>query len=164
MARLVFLCAFTVVSSGCESHVPKGFWDRTQLSSDHVASCDDPGCGNGDDVPVGGPHCGAPLACRVYTEAQNRCHWVHNLEHGHAVLLYNCPEGCPDDLAALQRHYDAELPHRIVVAPEPSLPGRIAALVWGHGWLGDAYDKDAVNTILLKQDVDAPEAGLACGT
>jgi hypothetical protein len=164
MARLFAFCALTLALTGCETKVPKGFWDRTQLSADHVSTCDDPGCGNGDEIPVGGPHCGSTLACRVYTEPQKRCQWLHNLEHGHAVLLYNCPDGCPDDVAALKARFDAQLPHRIVVAPDPSIPGRISALVWAHGWLGDAYDQDAVSTILSKQDVDAPEAGLGCGT
>ena len=164
MARLLFFSALTGGLLGCESHVPKGFWDRTRLATDHSSSCDDTACGNGDDVPVGGLHCAPPLLCRVYTEPQRRCQWLHNLEHGHVVLLYNCPEGCPEDVAALQRHFDAQLPHRILVAPDASLPGRISALVWAHGWLGDAYDQDAVNTLMQKQDVDAPEAGLSCGT
>src|SRR5690242_14376423 len=32
----------------------------------------------------------------MYTTQVPREKWVHNLEHGGIVLLYNCPTGCPD--------------------------------------------------------------------
>ncbi len=58
--------------------------------------------------PASGNHFNAtgrgPIAARYYppdegTEPQG---WVHNLEHGALVVLYNCSGGCPDD-ATLQK-------------------------------------------------------------
>ena len=68
------------------------------LKGAHLSSCDDQACGSGHEPPLGGDHCPSWLPCRKYTEAQKRCAYVHNLEHGHAVLA----------------HQDAE-------APEPGL-------------------------------------------
>ncbi|MFL5318889.1 MAG: DUF3105 domain-containing protein, partial [Myxococcaceae bacterium] len=75
-------------------HIPGG-------SATHVATCSDPSCGNGANPPTGGPHCPSPLACRSYPDAQPVCNWVHNLEHGHVALLFNCPSGCTDVTDAL---------------------------------------------------------------
>jgi hypothetical protein len=167
--RTLLLCAFTLIAAGCQCggagdfQLPDGgAWDRDGLGGTHLASCDDAACGDGTAAPVGGDHCATTLACRKYTVEQKRCSWLHNLEHGHAVLLYNCPEGCADDLAALERHFDSQVPRRTIVAPDLKIPRRLAALVWGHGWLGDAYDADAVQRVLDQQDADAPEPGLSC--
>jgi Protein of unknown function (DUF3105) len=163
--RTFTFCALAALASGCGQPfaLPDGgAWSRSGLGNAHLVSCDDTACGDGTAAPVGGPHCGTWLSCRKYTEEQKRCSWIHNLEHGHAVLLYNCPGGCPDDVAALERHFDAQLPRRILVAPDARIPKRIAALVWGHGWLGDAYDLAGVRGVLDLQDADAPEPGLPC--
>src|SRR5688572_9102987 len=61
----------------------------------HVATCSE-ACGNSQNPPTAGPHCAQTLPCRVFDTEQSSCSWIHNLEHGHGVLLYNCPEGCPD--------------------------------------------------------------------
>jgi hypothetical protein len=147
--------------SACGPVLPEtGAWSRSELSSEHVASCDDTACGDGSALPVGGKHCPLALYCRKYTEPQKRCAWVHNLEHGHAVLLYNCPEGCPDEVEQLTRLWNQRA--RTVLAPDDKMPRRFAAVVWGHGWHSDTLDLDAINELLQYQDTVAPEAGLSC--
>ncbi len=136
---------------------------ETNLSAKHVASCEDAACGNGSNPPLGGDHCSQTLSCRTYDSPQSRCKWIHNLEHGHAVLLYNCPEGCVDDVAKLAAVRDASTNKvRIIVTSDASLSARFAAIVWGWGWTGDAVDEAAISQVLAKQDVDAPEKGLGC--
>ena len=158
-----------LLTAGCNCGAPgfqlpeSGRWDRDDLSGKHLASCDDPACGDGTLVPVGGDHCATTLPCRKYTDEQKRCNWLHNLEHGHAVLLYNCPEGCAAEVAELERRFDAQLPRKIIVAPDSRIPRRLAVLVWGHGWHGDTLDTAAVQEVLDQQGVGAPEA-IACGT
>lgn len=127
----------------------------------HVASCDDPSaCGNGQNPPTGGPHCSTPLNCRSFSSEQKVCSWVHNLEHGHAVLLYNCPDGCPDIVDGLnQLRLDRT---RVLITPDSSLPTKVGAVVWGYSWTGDAFDANAINCLLTHQDEEAPEAGLSC--
>jgi len=134
---------------------------RTGLAQTHLATCDDAGCGDGQEPPLGGPHCAIVSPCRVWTAPVPRCQWLHNLEHGHAVLAYNCPTGCPDVVAALTAFFDGGR-GRVLVTPDPKLTTRVAALVWGWGWAGDTADADAIRAVLAYQDVDAPEAGLGC--
>lgn len=125
-----------------------------------------PACGNGVNPPTGGPHCSFTVACRQYDAAQPRCSWIHNLEHGHAVLAYNCPEGCPEVVAALGQLWN-ESPigsgaHRALVTPDPLLPRRVAAVVWGWSYVADEVNPDAIRCLLAHQDEEAPERGLPC--
>ncbi len=130
-------------------------------SATHVASCDET-CGNQSNPPTGGPHCGRWLPCRKYDTPQRRCEWIHNLEHGHAVLAYNCPSGCPEVVSALAGIYDARGGRRILLTPDPQLSRRVAAIVWGWAYSGDEVETAAIETVLSHQDEDAPEPGLSC--
>lgn len=143
-----------------------GVFHRDLPAASHLPSCDDSACGDGFNPPVGGNHCPTWLPCRVYESAQKRCHWLHNLEHGHAVLAYNCPEGCDALVASLKALWQARQGNnqqrRLIVAPDPQLPSRVAAMVWGYGWTGDQYDETAILEVLSHQDEEAPERGLGC--
>lgn len=139
----------------------------TGLTNPHVATCDDPTCGNGTNPPVGGPHCPTPLACGTFPDAPNQCQWVHNLEHGDLVLLYNCPAGCPDVVSALQQIAQAApslgngVPLGLVVG-DPSLPTRVGAAVWGWSWTGNSVDAQAIACVQQHQGQESPEGMLAC--
>jgi Protein of unknown function (DUF3105) len=135
-------------------------------TSSRVA-CASPQCGDGQNPPTSGDHCGVTLSCRVYDTEQNRCVWLHNLEHGHAVFLYNCPEGCPDVVATLEAlRQEARIGSngviRAVVAPDSRIPLRVAALLWRRAWMGDSADPNALRCLLRHQDAEAPEPDLAC--
>jgi hypothetical protein len=132
----------------------------------HLA-CTSTACGGGLNPPTSGDHCGDTLRCRLYDTEQSRCVWLHNLEHGHAVFLYNCPEGCPDTVAtldAIRREAKAGSNGvvRAVVAPDSRIPMRVAALLWRRAWVADTPDPSALRCLLQLQDLDAPEANLPC--
>ena len=64
-------------------------------------------------------------------------YWVHNLEHGYIVVLYNCPSGCPADVAALTQWYDGHAPDpaltsekKIIVIPWMSMSSHFAVESW----------------------------------
>src|SRR5207244_313120 len=101
------LLIFVALLGACSGRVPPptpdgGITHTTGLANNHVPSCVDASmCGSGDEPPPGGPHCPSPLACRVWDTAQNRCEYIHNLEHGHLVMAYNCPSGCNDVVQSL---------------------------------------------------------------
>lgn len=62
--------------------------------------------------PASGPHYSeggvAPVAPGFYDEAVATERWVHNLEHGSIVLLYDCDGTCSDDLKTqLQDFFDS---------------------------------------------------------
>jgi hypothetical protein len=55
----------------------------------------------------------APIKPGVYTQSVDPEYWVHNLEHGYIVVLYDCgsqgPTGCSADFATI-RTWAAQLP------------------------------------------------------
>lgn len=81
----------------------------------------------------------------------DRGYYVHNLEHGGVALLYNCPAGCPDVIAALEdvtRNASvdstcaAPVRNRIIVAADPLMPPEIqvAAVAWGQVYTATCFD------------------------
>jgi len=123
----------------------------------HTQDCMDPTCGNGFNPPTGGLHCPVWLSCKDYATAQSRCNWIHNLEHGQAVLAYNCPSGCPDVVTTLEAIRNAQPQaangvRQIIITPDPQLPKRAAAIVWGWSWSGDDIDVDAIKCLLSHRD------------
>ena len=74
---------------------------------------------------------------------------VHDLEHGGIDVVYNCPVGCPDEVAAAQAWIDS-LPDdalcggrpRIVLAPDPTLTCRWAASAWQWTLRGGTFSVD----------------------
>jgi hypothetical protein len=139
--------------------------DPPPSSTSHVACTG--ACGNGLSPPTAGVHCTGTVPCRTHTTPQSACEWLHNLEHGHAVFLYDCPDGCPDVVAKLTAAA-ARAPRgsngvrRALVAPATGLPARTAALLWRTAYLSDAPEDDALSCLLAEQDALAPEPGLAC--
>ncbi|WP_323379110.1 DUF3105 domain-containing protein [Pyxidicoccus xibeiensis] len=142
-----------------------------QTEARHVATCDNTACGSGaspsENPPSSGVHCGSVARCAVYAEPVSRCLYIHNLEHGHAVFLYNCPDGCPDEVAKLEAaaatvKAGANGVRRALVAQDPNMPTRVAALLWRRSYAVDSADPEALRCLLQLQDVDAPERGLTC--
>ena len=117
--------------------------------------------------PASGNHYSAtgrgPVTARYYapdegTEPQG---WLHNLEHGALVVLYNCSGGCPDD-ATLQKFKTfvssfpaspiCKLPAgRVgpVVARFDDMKTKYAALVWDRLLMLDTLDTDQILTFFM---------------
>jgi Protein of unknown function (DUF3105) len=85
----------------------------------------------------------------VVEEAVPAGNWVHNLEHGAIVLLYNCPQGCPE-LVQRIKEFHATLPAgrnarrgvaRLLAVPYADMDHRIAVVAWG--WLLELDEFDA---------------------
>ncbi|KFE70282.1 DUF3105 domain-containing protein [Hyalangium minutum] len=159
----VSLLACSSESDDCERF---DFPLAPQVSANHTPTCAS-ACGNGLSPPNAGPHCSSTLACQTYDIEQPTCVWLHNLEHGHGVFLYNCPEGCPDEVAKLEQARNEARAgsngvRRALVAPASGLPNRVAALLWRRTYLADTADPEALRCLLKLQDQDAPEPGLSC--
>lgn len=126
--------------------------------------------------PSHGPHCGTWGYYATYGEARPlpACNFVHNLEHGAVVLLYNCPDGCADVVAQLQGILDAPpddpdcLVPRLVLTPYAEMEARVAASAWGFTWTSDCFDDAARQALIafieahLGSAGDAPEPTV-CG-
>src|SRR5687768_148624 len=105
--------------------------------------------------PSSGPHCGTTVTYGVASAPVDRCNWLHNLEHGAIVLLYNCPEGCADLVTQLTdllrdapRDPDCNR-LRVIVTPYPMLSTRVAAAAWRRTWTANCLD-EAARASLLK--------------
>jgi hypothetical protein len=107
--------------------------------------------------PSGGPHdpCWVPWA--TYDHPIRTERWVHNLEHGGLVFLYNCPEGCDDDVAALIAFVQTLPQGRSVLAPYAEMDSRVAALAWGVRMTMDCVDAAALQTFYDGAVAGAPE-------
>ena len=112
--------------------------------------------------PASGSHYFAanqgPIAARYYgpddgTVPQG---WIHNLEHGALVVLYNCAGGCPDDatLQKLKSFATSFPPSPIchlragvigpVITRFDDMKTKYAAIVWDRVLLLDSPDTDQI--------------------
>ena len=115
------------------------------IPGQHVEECSYLGDDSyNSNPPSSGKHYPVWAAFKTYAEPVPRGYWIHDMEHGAVVFLYNCPEGCADEVAVLQQVAD-QLPvdplctatdpqgpkRRVVITPDPKLPTRFAAASWG---------------------------------
>lgn len=102
------------------------------------------------EPPHSGPHFPTWSSAGEKDEPVERGFWVHNLEHGWIVIVYNCPEGCDTELDLLREVLDARPDHDILLTPDPLLEGsRFAALSWT--WVY-AFEAPVVESLLCFVD------------
>lgn len=95
---------------------------------------------------------------------------VHGLEHGAVEIVYNCPGGCPDEVAITQAWIDALATDpgcpgsqpRVILAPDPTLDVRWAATAWTWTLRACAFDRAAFQQFFDDHYNHAPEINI-CG-
>jgi hypothetical protein len=109
-----------------------------------------------DPPPAGGPHnpCWAPWG--VHEDPVRPENWVHNLEHGGVVFLYDCPDGCEAAVAKLAAFVD-EHPQALLT-PYLGLPTRFGYVSWGYRLLTDCDDIAAARAFYDAHVDRAPES------
>lgn len=122
--------------------------------------------------PIGGPHYdrGYPRYGVVETPILPG-YWVHNLEYGAIVLLYNCTDGCPELIAQIQALYP-QLPlgrnaapgaPRLLALPYQSMDHRLAVVAWDHLLELDTFDRDQIIAFYERFLDHGPECnGIKC--
>ncbi len=120
----------------------------------------------GSRPPIGGPHYAGWYP--TYGLSQSAVPvglWLHNLERGAVVLLYNCPDQCPGLVERLQALY-AALPRardarsgapRLLITAYRDMDRRIAVVAWGHLLELDELDTDAISRFYLDHVDRGPE-------
>ncbi len=98
------------------------------------------------DPPTSGPHYPEPIAAGFYDTPQADEYLVHNLEHGHIWIAYDCSkltncDAVKQQLKALVASYQQ---WKIVVTPRQNKDAAIAVAAWG--WLEkmNTYDEPAI--------------------
>ncbi|MBJ7595155.1 MAG: DUF3105 domain-containing protein [Candidatus Dormibacteraeota bacterium] len=125
------------------------------------------------DPPTSGCHYNlgagqAPLLPGVYDRPSSPEYWVHNLEHGYVIVLYNCPLGCGADVRALRTWYDG-LPNdpqlssekKVLVLPETTMAPRFAVVSWDWYLPLDRLDLTRVQAFYDNHRDQSPESNQA---
>jgi hypothetical protein len=98
------------------------------------------------DPPTSGPHYPEPIAAGYYDTPQPDEAVVHNLEHGHIWIAYDCSKltDCEATKQQLRALVDSYSQWKIVVTPRQNKDAAIAVAAWG--WLEkfNAYDEPAI--------------------
>jgi hypothetical protein len=109
-----------------------------------------------DPPPAGGPHNGCWSAWGVHEAPVADENWVHNLEHGGVVLLYNCSAGCADAIESLGAFVEK---HDMTLLTEyPDMKTRFAVVAWGYRLQSDTLDLDALQAFYVAHVDQAPES------
>jgi hypothetical protein len=105
--------------------------------------------------PTSGPHAGRWVLEGVYTTPQNDEMLVHNLEHGHVLVLYHpsLPAAVVARLKAVVELYEAD----VVLAPRPANDVPIALSSWGRLQKFAEYDEPAIQNFIDRNRGHGPE-------
>jgi hypothetical protein len=140
-------------------------------SASHVAECSP--LPSALHPPQGGDHYGSWAAFQSYSFPIPAGFLIHAMEHGAVVLLYDCEDGCPEEVEQTEA-WLAQLPEdplcvgsgalrRTILAPDPELPTRWAAAAWGHTLEADCFDAQAFTDFYELHSGRGPEALCAAG-
>ena len=144
---------FTEVD-GCAEVLGESFCSEGQA---HVAQ--DSEIEWASDPPHSGPHYPTWELWGEHDSTVPRGNWVHNLEHGGIVLSYRCADPCEAELEILRDVVAARPELRILLTPDPYLPGRerFAAISWTWIHRFDAPDLAELLCFADQHENHAPE-------
>ena len=107
----------------------------------------------------------APVAWQTIGTLQPEV-WVHNLEHGGVVVLYNCPSGCDDLQKQLTTYVNNIVPaepqygeYKVIMSPYSEGMGthKVALLAWDRIEFLDGYDQANITTFYESHVDKGPE-------
>ena len=131
----------------------------------------------GTKPPSSGNHYAIWADYKTYDKPVPWGHLMHSMEHGAVIIVYNCPAGCPDEVAAAQAMIDA-LPfpldpedidvatgsacvaptkRRVILAPDPTLDVRWAAAAWTWTLRSSCFDAAAFQKFTKDHYAKMPE-------
>lgn len=119
--------------------------------------------------PASGPHWSAfgiaPVAAGFYDEELEEEQWVHNLEHGYVVVLYDCKGECSRGLLNdLEEFFQIAPPSptfgnvKLVISQYAGLPHRLTAVAWDVQRHFDAFDEAGLVDFYTTYVDTGPEA------
>lgn len=114
-----------------------------------------------DRPPTNGDHAGCWAAWGNHSEELPDENWVHNLEHGAVVFLWNCPEGCDAEVTELVEYAETLPTGRWIVTPYSLMDWPFAAVSWSHRLLLGCFDLPAMQAFYEENVGHAPEDSLS---
>lgn len=136
---LAFLVQSNTAAAGTPGQrIPIQGQEHIAVGATHVAYNSDP--------PTSGPHYAEPAPAGFYDAAQPDEELVHNLEHGHVWIAYDCTkltdcEGTKQKLRSLVQSYNQ---WKIVVTPRQNKDAAIAVAAWGWLMKLENYDETSI--------------------
>jgi len=97
--------------------------------------------------PASGPHYPRPGDYGFHDQPLAAGYWVHDLEHGAIVVLYNCPQDCPQIKDQLRNAMD-QFPKakygrvKLVAVPDNKITTPLVALAWDRKLELQDFDRD----------------------
>ena len=126
--------------------------------------------------PTSGPHYGSLAEWKVYDEPQRYELLVHNMEDGGVLVYYQCPDGCPEDVAKLKTIVEPYINggRHVLMAPnDPTwtiggsqplhqdMGAKIALTAWGRILKLDELDEAKIRAFIEKYvGIDHHVAGI----
>jgi hypothetical protein len=112
--------------------------------------------------PTSGPHWPVWARWGVNREPVPEEMFVHNLEHGGVVLLYNCARPCPDVARQLEELVPTLPPSKyghvkVVVTPNGRIKRRFALLAWTRLDEFDQLDRERIVRFVRAWQDKGPE-------
>ncbi len=105
--------------------------------------------------PPGGPHNACWWEWGVSADEVPEERWIHNMEHGGVVFLYNCPEGCDEEVNQIITEFgDRE---RVIISPYSHMEWRFAVVAWEYRTLMNCLDIDALKRFYEDRFAKGPE-------
>lgn len=102
------------------------------------------------DPPTSGPHYASPIPAGFYDTPQEDEYVVHNLEHGHIVISYDCSKlaDCETVKQELRNLSNSYRNWKLTIIPRENRDTAIGVAAWG--WLDkmDAYDEARVTQFI----------------
>lgn len=113
--------------------------------------------------PASGPHYAVTLQYGLYEgEEVPAEYWVHNLEHGAIVVLYQCDQPCPDLVKSLGDMLDS-FPEskwgnrKIVIVPYSRMATPLMAVAWNVQLPLDRFDAQTLIDFYVRHVDQGPE-------
>ena len=140
------------------------------LQPDHIP-VGSPHAPYNSEPPTSGPHYDSPAQAGFYEEAPPDEQLVHNLEHGHVIIWYNCSdlseEGCTElkeqirEVMSRSGNSNITGTLKLVAVPRPSLDTRLALTSWGRLHTMDEFDRQTIQDFIRYFRDRAPEPNAA---
>jgi hypothetical protein len=131
--------AIAAEEAGCELNL-----DLEDEGADHLSPQDDPPK-YGTEPPASGDHDAVPAADGAYAKPIEPRYFVHALEHGRIVILYN-PKLSETDQLSIKGVFDED-PQGMLLVPYTDMPYDVAAVAWTQMVGCDGYN-DSVPDVL----------------
>lgn len=156
--------AFTAQSGTTSVALPTGAVPGTpvpNLAASHVTP-GEPHLRYNSTPPTSGPHFPNWGDWKRYDDPQPEEVWLHNLEHGGIVALYNCPQGCADLMNKLSDLYKTGPRSKygnlkMLVSPYNKISNKLTLVAWNYYLPLDAYDDALVRGFILAHQDKGPE-------